>query len=110
MLQTLEILRYTMKIPLEVRIGIHTGPVVAGIIGQKKFSYDLWGDTVNTASRMESHGETGKIHCSREVYLALKEEYDFESPRMIDVKGKGTMETYFLVGKRKLEEFEFKTL
>ncbi|MCU0424498.1 MAG: hypothetical protein MUF71_02610 [Candidatus Kapabacteria bacterium] len=101
MLQTLEILRYTMKIPLEVRIGIHTGPVVAGIIGQKKFSYDLWGDTVNTASRMESHGETGKIHCSREVYLALKEEYDFEPPRMIDVKGKGTMETYFLVGKRK---------
>lgn len=101
MLHTLEILRYTMNIPLEVRIGVHTGPVVAGIIGQKKFSYDLWGDTVNTASRMESHGETGKIHCSREVFAMLREEYDFEGPRTLDVKGKGTMETYFLVGKKK---------
>lgn len=102
MLHTLEILRYTMNIPLEVRIGVHTGPVVAGIIGQKKFSYDLWGDTVNTASRMESHGETGKIHCSREVFAMLREEYDFEGPRMLEVKGKGTMETYFLVGKKKV--------
>ncbi len=102
MLQTLDILRYSLKIPLEVRIGIHTGPVVAGIIGQKKFSYDLWGDTVNTASRMESHGETGKIHCTREIFLLLRDHYDFEPPRFIEVKGKGLMETYFLVGKKKI--------
>jgi class 3 adenylate cyclase len=101
MLQTLEILRFTLHIPLEVRIGVHTGPVVAGIIGQKKFSYDLWGDTVNTASRMESHGESGKIHCTREIFLALQDRYDFEPPRFLEVKGKGVMETYFLVGKKK---------
>ncbi len=101
MLQTLEILRFTLQIPLEVRIGVHTGPVVAGIIGQKKFSYDLWGDTVNTASRMESHGESGKIHCTREIFLALKDRYDFEAPRYLEVKGKGVMETYFLTGKKR---------
>ena len=81
-----------------LRIGIHTGEAVAGVIGTSKFSYDLWGDTVNTASRMESHGEPGRIHCSEEVYEALKDKFVFEERGEIEVKGKGLMRTWFLVG------------
>ena len=82
--------------PLSMRIGIHTGPVVAGIIGKKKFSYDLWGDTVNTASRMESHSINGQIQATTETYEKLKGKYNFEKRGVIDVKGKGEMLTYFL--------------
>ncbi|TGL70958.1 adenylate/guanylate cyclase domain-containing protein [Leptospira levettii] len=85
--------------PFKIRIGIHTGPVVAGVIGKSKFIYDLWGDSVNTASRMESHGAEGKIHVSKEVYQKLKSNFTFETKREIQVKGKGIMETYFLVKK-----------
>ncbi|MBN1761347.1 MAG: adenylate/guanylate cyclase domain-containing protein [Chitinispirillaceae bacterium] len=85
---------------LAMRIGLHTGPVVAGIIGKKKFSYDLWGDTVNTAARMESHGEAGTIHTTGTVYEQLKENYRFESRGEIEIKGKGMLETYFLIGKK----------
>jgi class 3 adenylate cyclase/tetratricopeptide (TPR) repeat protein len=81
-----------------VRIGIHTGSVVAGVIGTKKFAYDLWGDTVNTASRMESHGKAGKIHVSPEVYAALHDKFTFEERGEIEVKGKGMMRTWFLTG------------
>jgi len=88
------------KSQLTVRVGIHTGPVVAGVIGEKKFAYDLWGDTVNTASRMESHGMPGKIHCSQAVYDLLHERFDFEERGSIDVKGKGMMNTWFLKGKK----------
>jgi class 3 adenylate cyclase/tetratricopeptide (TPR) repeat protein len=83
-----------------VRIGIHTGAVVAGVIGTSKFSYDLWGDTVNTAARMESHGEPGQIHVSEEVFLALKGKFAFEERGAMEIKGKGVMRTWFLTDNR----------
>ncbi|MEM9539567.1 MAG: adenylate/guanylate cyclase domain-containing protein [Cyanobacteria bacterium P01_E01_bin.42] len=81
---------------LNIRIGIHTGSAIAGVIGLKKFAYDLWGDTVNTASRMESHGLPGRIHVTDAVYQALKDRYLFEKRGKIVIKGKGEMNTYFL--------------
>ena len=81
---------------LSIRIGIHTGPLVAGVIGTKKFCYDIWGDTVNIASRMESHGKSGYVHVSKETYELVKSQFRFEEPRCIEVKGKGLMETYLL--------------
>lgn len=85
---------------LEVRIGIDTGPVVAGVIGRAKFIYDLWGDSVNTASRMESHAEPGTIQVTQRAYERLRERYDFRSRGTIEVKGKGPMTTYVLLGRR----------
>ncbi len=84
---------------LEVRIGIDTGPVVAGVIGRAKFIYDLWGDTVNTASRMESHGLPGSIQVTERVYERLRGDYELRSRGTIDVKGKGPVATYLLIGK-----------
>ncbi|MBD2296551.1 adenylate/guanylate cyclase domain-containing protein [Anabaena sphaerica FACHB-251] len=82
----------------QLRIGINTGSVVAGVIGLKKFSYDLWGDAVNLASRMESHGVVGKIQVSETTYLHLKDEYELEKRGEIQVKGRGEVTTYFLIG------------
>ena len=89
--------------PLHLRIGINTGgPVVGAVIGIKKFAYDVWGDAVNIASRMESHGQPGHIHVTAATYERLKDKYKLESRGAIAVKGKGEMTTYWLLG-RKLE-------
>jgi len=85
---------------LRVRIGVHSGALVGGVIGTKKFIYDVWGDTVNVASRMESHGSPGEVQVSESVYEATKDAFDFEPRGEITVKGKGAMKTYFLRGRR----------
>src|SRR5436309_14294394 len=84
---------------LQVRIGIDTGPVVAGVIGTSKFSYDLWGDTVNTASRMESQGVAGAIQVTQATYDQLRDRYLFQERGPIEVKGKGQVEAHLLRGR-----------
>lgn len=86
-------------IPLDLRVGIHTGPVIAGVIGALRFSYDVWGDTVNTASRMESHGEPGRIQVSSETRARLVEDFRFEPRGPVNIKGKGEMPTWWLLGR-----------
>jgi guanylate cyclase len=84
----------------ELRIGINSGPVVAGVIGRKRFLYDLWGDAVNTAGRMQSEGTPGRIQITRSTYELLKDEFLCEPRGTVSVRGKGDMETWFLVGRR----------
>ena len=86
------------EIAFQMRVGIHTGPVVAGIVGVKKFQYDIWGDTVNTASRMESSGAVGKVNISETTYNLLKDdpEFVFESRGKVEAKGKGKVEMFFV--------------
>ena len=86
--------------PISIRIGLNSGPVVAGVIGKKKFIYDVWGDAVNTASRMESHGTPGRVHVTEQTRQRLEDEYAFESRGSIEVKGKGPMQTHFLLGRK----------
>lgn len=85
---------------VQIRIGINTGMVVAGVIGTKKFIYDLWGDAVNVASRMESSSQPGRIQVTKNTYNLLKESYHFEARGIVEIKGKGAMETYWLAGKK----------
>lgn len=85
---------------ISLRAGLHVGPVIAGVIGNRKLTYDLWGDTVNVASRMESHGVGGRIQVTSAVRDALGDRYHFEERGPIEVKGRGKMETYFLLGRR----------
>jgi class 3 adenylate cyclase len=79
-----------------MRYGIHTGSVVAGVIGKRKFSYDLWGDTVNTAARMESHGIPDAIQVTEDVYETLRDRYSFTPRGPVQIRGKGEMSTYLL--------------
>ncbi|MEM9917520.1 MAG: adenylate/guanylate cyclase domain-containing protein [Bacteroidota bacterium] len=82
----------------EMRIGIHTGPCIAGVVGKNKFAYDIWGDTVNTASRMETNGLIGKINISEETYLLIKDQFDCEFRGEVDVRHKGKIKMYFVNG------------
>lgn len=81
---------------LNIRIGIHSGPVIAGIVGVKKFAYDIWGDTVNTAARMEQNSSSGRVNVSEATYQLIKEDFTFEHRGKIETKGKGKMEMYFV--------------
>ena len=87
-------------ITMRLRTGIHSGPVIAGVIGQKKFIYDLWGDTVNTASRMQTHGAANEIQVSTGTYERLRNKFEFQGQGVIQVKGKGEMHTYMLIGRK----------
>lgn len=98
MLVAIDELNVKLDASFDLRIGINSGPVVAGVIGTKKFIYDLWGNAVNTASRMESHGVPGRIQVSSYTYELLRDKYEFEERGLIEIKGQGEMRTYFLTG------------
>ena len=97
LLEEIQLVRQETGIALDMRIGVHTGSVIAGVIGAVRFSYDIWGDTVNTASRMESHGLAGRIQISQQTKERIEDAFVVEPRGMIDVKGKGEMETWWLI-------------
>ena len=96
MLQDIEDFNASSDVKLFMRIGINSGSLIAGVIGKTKFIYDIWGDTVNVASRMESSGETSKIHVSELTMTLTKDAIEYSDPVEMEIKGKGVMKTYFL--------------
>jgi len=96
MISALPAINKVIKKPIKLRIGINTGPISAGVIGKKKFIYDLWGDTVNVASRMESFSESNRIHVSEATYKIIKDFFKFEKRDLLHIPGKGKMQTYFI--------------
>jgi adenylate cyclase len=100
MLEALDRLNETSEVPFRVRIGMHTGPVVAGVIGMHKFAYDVWGDTVNVASRLEAYSVPGRIHVSERTRRVLEHRYEFEPRGDITLRGKGQMKTAFLAARK----------
>ena len=96
MLASLAQIRADIGAPIQLRIGLHTGPAVAGVIGERKFAYDIWGTTVNIASRMESHGLPNRVHVSKAVADRVKGLFKIIPRGTIEVKGAGLMETFFL--------------
>ena len=103
MITTLNRLNAANGTELKIRVGINTGPIIAGVIGKRKFTYDLWGDTVNLASRMESSGMPGLIHVSDSTYQALKDDFVLEERGITHCKGIGDVRTYFLKDRKALE-------
>ena len=100
MLDTLEALNPTLDVPFAIRVGIHTGPVVAGVIGSHRFLYDIWGDSVNLASRLESHSLPGRIQVSPQVSELLASRYELEPRGLMDIRGIGKVRTSFLIGRK----------
>jgi class 3 adenylate cyclase len=92
----------TRGFQFSLRIGMHCGPTIAGVIGQKRFLYDVWSDAVNLASRMESTGVAGRIQTSQTIFQCLQPKFDFEERGLVEVKGKGLVRTYFLLGEQAL--------
>ena len=86
--------------PLRFRIGLNSGPLIAGVIGRRKFIYDLWGDAVNTASRMESHGTGGSIQITEATYELIQNDFICEAQGTINVKGKGEMKVWYVLDKK----------
>lgn len=100
MMEAIRRLNRVLGTSLDLRIGLNSGPVIAGIIGTRKFAYDLWGDTVNMASRLESHGQAGRIHVSEATRLALQDRFSFEPRGETEMKSIGRVKTWFLTGTR----------
>lgn len=100
MIDAVDRLSSTTGLPLRLRIGAHSGPVTAGVIGKHKFAYDVWGDAVNTAARMESYGVPGRVHVSADTRALIQDGFELEARDSIDVKGKGRMNTYLIERRR----------
>jgi class 3 adenylate cyclase len=100
MLDYLEQRNRTATFKWALRVGIHSGPVVTGVVGKRKYAFDVWGDTVNIASRMESAGEAGRVNVSAYTCDLIRSEFDCEYRGKVDAKGKGQIDMYFVTGAR----------